>query len=505
MSKTVQLTLILGVLLLNAAIFIIGLNKLSLFVDEGWTTAVIFSDDLGTVTDWLEDDVHPPLYFYMMYFWEKVAGDTIFALRYVAILQTLLTIAIIYKLTTTLFNPVAGIVASLFFALHDLIAVLGQEIRHYPQSYLLVTLTLWLYWRFYQKTTFKRGLWFVLSGAAVLWTHYWGGFVLLAIGCHALFTRKKLIPTTIASIIMGFLFLPWLPAIYTQVTEVRPDGLLHNLTNTWQDYKVLAYQIIGIPEIFWGVLIVAGIFGAFRFRLLRPTTASALPTLAFIVPIASSIVLNRYYPTLWYRSLVIVIPAMAILIGYAVSQFRLREQLFVIGFIILHSVSTTSATPPFRYPWVSVADYLVEHTNEDDIVLIDAWFETYAFLYYFEHGNPESDYLKVGIERVAQPDEEYLARFLETNLEGYEGAWLILRHDDPFFRDLLMSQGWEFIETIYWDPQPPWQIQLWHYERPLVDTTNAYQSSKGSAGSVLSFSPSGNSGNPILGGCCEGN
>lgn len=504
MSKTSQLALILSVLLLNAVLFIIGLDDLTLFVDEGWSTAVISSENLGTVTHWLETDVHPPLYFYMMYGWRHIAGDTIFALRYVSVLQTLLTIAILYRLTTSLFNPTAGLVAALFFALHDLIAVLGQEIRHYPQSYLFVTLSIWLYWRFYRQTTFLRGILFVLSGSAVLWTHYWGGFVLLAIGFHALFTRKKLLPTALAGLAIGILFLPWLPAIHTQVTEVRPDGLLHNLTNTWQDYKILAYQIVGIPEIFWGILIVAGMLGAFRIRSLRPTAASSLPALALIVPLISSIALNRYYPTLWYRSLVITIPAMAILVGHTVSQFRFNESFVIIGFIILHSFATTSATSPFRYPWPSVADYLTKHADEDEVILIDAWYETYAFLYYFDQNDGKAGQLKVGIERVAHSDPDYLASYVETNLTDYNGAWLILRHDDPFFRSLLTSQGWEYVETVYWEPQPPWQIQLWYYERPLTPT-QIDESPKGSDGSVRSFSPNGNSGSPISGGCCCGN
>lgn len=160
-------------LLLGAALLIVGLTETSLWSDEGWTIAASAeANPLHIITEWAAVDVHPPLFFINLSIWRLFVGDTVLELRYFSVLVSLVGVALAYRMGSEMFGRRAGLLAALFYALHDLIAVLTQEVRHYPQQILLALLVPGLYWRFWQRPDRWRGAAFALGGAALLYTHY---------------------------------------------------------------------------------------------------------------------------------------------------------------------------------------------------------------------------------------------------------------------------------------------------------------------------------------------
>lgn len=302
-SQKNALALMVAVLLLGAGVWIHGLTDTSLWADEGWTIAASSEDSpVEVISAWVADDVHPPLFFIGLWGWRQFMGDTIFEMRYYSVLLTLIGTAIMFRLGRAMFSPTAGILAALFYSLHDLVIVLTQEVRHYPQQLMLTALAMWLYWRFWQRPTRGKSIAFALAGAALIYSHYWGGFVLLTLGLHALFTRRQNFrPYLLAHLAIGVLYAAWLPVIYHQITLERPNGLPHALDNSWMVYKTLAYQLVGIPEAFWLVLAAVGILGTFTAtdpKRWRPTVASILPAAVVILTVGLSLLLNTDYPSL---------------------------------------------------------------------------------------------------------------------------------------------------------------------------------------------------------------
>ena len=139
------------ILVLGAFLFIRNLDSLSLWVDEGWSVYVADSPQLTDAVELVAEDVHPPLYFVGLYLWRQFTGESVFAYRYLTVLMVLLTGAVIYRVGQALFNRTAGVIALSLYLLHDLILVLGQEIRQYSLAQLLVVVTVWTYWRFIEK------------------------------------------------------------------------------------------------------------------------------------------------------------------------------------------------------------------------------------------------------------------------------------------------------------------------------------------------------------------
>lgn len=462
--------LVLAVLLLTAALQIIDLDNVSLWADEGWTIAATSEESpVDIITEWVAIDVHPPLFFLELYVWRQFTGDTIFEMRYFSVLITLMATTVTYKMGKSLFDsPLAGILAAFFFGVHDLVQVLTQEVRHYPQQQLMTALTLWMFWRFYQRPTRNRGIAFAIAGALLLWSHYWGGLVLVSIALFRLISRRQqLKPFLLSFIGIGLLFAPWLPALYGQITYERPDGLPHALDNSWIVYKTLAFQIIGIPEIFWLGLALFGFVGTafvgkrINWRAIRP--ASGLLFLVIVLTVALSIASNEFYPTLSFRSLAVVVPALAGLVAYGLMLFRPRERFVLIIFIIAQSLFTTSAKPVERAPWPDVSRFLAQHSTSEDLVLFELDSDEYNVEYYL---NQQTD--QVAYEH-SESDRERLGTDyrLEEELRDEDGVWMAKL--DWYYYDIrsdLSRLGFTQVSpVISWEPYIGRPIEVIRFER----------------------------------------
>ncbi|MEO0868082.1 MAG: glycosyltransferase family 39 protein [Cyanobacteria bacterium J06642_11] len=93
-----------------------------------------------TLTGLITDDVHPPLYFFLSYYWAKLTGCSVANLRFVAAAISLLVLPLAYGLAYELFRcvPTARL-ATLFMAASPILLAYAQEARPYS---LLVVLSL---------------------------------------------------------------------------------------------------------------------------------------------------------------------------------------------------------------------------------------------------------------------------------------------------------------------------------------------------------------------------
>ena len=419
---------ITGVLVFAAVVFIYGLDATSLWADEGWTIAATDeANPIDVVDKWVIDDVHPPLFFMGLNVWRMFTGDTIFEMRYYSALLSLISVAGIYRLGRAVFSVKTGLIVAFLFTVHDLVLVLTQEVRHYPQQQLLTIVTMWLYWRFWQSPTRNRAMVFAIAGTALLYSHYWGGFVLLALAVHALFTRLKTLRSYImANVAIGVMFLPWLPAVHHQITRERPRGLPHALDNSWVVYETLANQLAGIPETFWLVMAGIGVFGTLHIFTKRdwlPSVQTMMPTLVVVLTVGMSLLINTQYPTLSFRSLAVVIPALMLLVAHTLSQFRTREFAIVMSFIVLHSLFTTGARPVERPPWPDLATYVSQHSTSTDVVFLEMDTDDLPFIYYLEQDDIAGKVISTETIRLNTPDDYPSMR--DEALQQHNGVWLV--------------------------------------------------------------------------------
>jgi uncharacterized membrane protein len=197
-------------------------------------------------------DVHPPLYFLMMYGWINLTGTSELALRFPSVMFSIISMCVFYLLLRRLnLYPLIG---TALFALSLSGLVYAHEARMYS---LLVLLTI-SSWYFLAKMLQQESgyVGYAIATTLVLYTHVAGTVVftlnvLLIILSYPkqTFFKPKLIASTIVPLL---LFTPWIPVMFIQVRDFLP--LLLNR---------LEYNSLGIitPFIFWILFIVATLIG----------------------------------------------------------------------------------------------------------------------------------------------------------------------------------------------------------------------------------------------------
>ncbi|MEQ8677178.1 MAG: glycosyltransferase family 39 protein [Aggregatilineales bacterium] len=485
MKQSIILFIVL-VLLLGSASLIHNLDTYEdLWVDEGWSVEVTQFSNLADATDFIASDVHPPFYFYILYIWEQFVGQSVFALRYLSLLIVLITTCIVYLLGRTCVNRTVGLFGASLYLSHDLVHVLGREIRQYPLLQLFTVLTIYAYWQFWKTPTRRAGIFFVMSGAALLWTHYWGGFVLLALFIHMLITRRQyIIRMFMAFGAIGVAFMPWLPLLYTQITDNVSEGIGHALPASRTGYEVLAFQIVGRPEIFWILLIGAGIFAIYT-KFGKSSAKTLLFVLVIFLPLVLSIVLNTVYASLSFRVLSLIIPVAMIVIASSVMLAPKIPRLILGMLILVISLSLTSAQPPVRLPWQSVAQYVTLRSDANDAVLIETWFDSYAYMYYLREGGRVSFLSTELMARDADSDDLFSERLQESLVE-FDGLWVTRFSPQADISPLLNDLGYTRTGTVIQETRLV-PIELWRFDRVNRFLDASGEPSEEDGSSVASF------------------
>ena len=131
-------------------------------------------------------DVHPPAYFVLLHLWQNLTGSSVFALRYLSVIFSLLTVALLWRFsqalarrpTTTLLIP--GLTA-LLAALSPLYIAYAQEVRSYALITFLALASTFALWHLLigpaNQTQWIIG--YICLTAACLYTHYFTIFLLL--------------------------------------------------------------------------------------------------------------------------------------------------------------------------------------------------------------------------------------------------------------------------------------------------------------------------------------
>lgn len=323
----------LGVLILAAALRIIGAGHFPVWTDEGWS--IWASGDPSQVIGIVAADRHPPLYFAALSGWRVAAGDSHLALRFLSIAAGVMMVAVVYRLGADWFGRRAGLLAALLFAALPTAVYYGQEVRHYGWLALFTVLS-WLVLLRYLKRP-KRGLWlaYVLSATAMMYTLYFGAFTLAAQGVvglitvlailrkggsetrpyrHAFHLAVWLIAAWAAA---GVLYLPWVYVILTQQADILSSGI-SGFPGTISANDVLAVlQIVFSTQ----AAIPLAAFGLGLWAIARkPSIGRVGVALGGGGLLLGMFLLSLKFDFLAARTLVFVTPLLMVVCGYGLSR-----------------------------------------------------------------------------------------------------------------------------------------------------------------------------------------
>ena len=360
----------------------------SLWIDEAYTEYTTRLPPLAAVHRSWHYELQPPLYFAALDVWRRIDHGVMFGRA----LSTLAAVAFVLMMAATgqrvglrrwwwLGIATAAMPAAVWAA---------SELRGYALVMLLATLTFYFYAGivFGKRVAWADGLGYVLSAVALLYTFYYGGFVLAAQWLGTLVVRRRVGALTGLLALVGCTLMPIVREIAMNVAthplDMVPVSLFkdpgHALFTT-------AMTVIGVfegrPEITsWPhiVLIVAAI--AVGVPVLR-TAASSVPwdeeeillAIAGLVPLAILGLLRVFDLTPVHpQHMVVGLPGLLLIYGVWVQRMARGWPRAVTGTVLAGGLIICLASYERhnvqREDWRGAAQYVAAHAQRTDMVLM---------------------------------------------------------------------------------------------------------------------------------------
>ena len=169
---------------------------------------------LGTMWTFVAQDlIHPPLFYALLKFWIGIGGDGLLWLRLFPVLFAVLALVpFIYLCRELKLSNATLAIALALLAVNGALIKYSQTLRMYTLLMFLSLLSIWLFARYFNRG--KSWIWLVIVNILLVYTHYFGWFVvgseLLSI---LLFQRIKIVRAAVMVAIAAAAFVPWLIAI----------------------------------------------------------------------------------------------------------------------------------------------------------------------------------------------------------------------------------------------------------------------------------------------------
>lgn len=226
------------VLLLALGLRIFHLMHESVSGDEAFSVTLT-RDPLGVMMHRLVLDlVHPPLHYLALRGWLGLFGFGLLPARVLSVVLGTLAVVVLYRLAEYLFDRRTALLASLLMAVSQLAIMFSQEARPYAQMHLLALLSAYLFLRACGEQRSAYWWAFVAAAVAMLYTDYFGVYLLAALLVVAVVCREHYrlrIGWALGGAAAGFvLYLPWLSSGVLQRT-LQPG----NVARQTADYSAV--------------------------------------------------------------------------------------------------------------------------------------------------------------------------------------------------------------------------------------------------------------------------
>jgi mannosyltransferase len=443
MSQRVRGTLLIFILLCAFALRLYRLDFQDIWWDEGRNIDVS-SRSLAVIAAAKEMDIHPPLYFYTLHLWMLGAGRSEFAVRFLSVFFSLLTIPLFYRFGVAMGtnpnqtpNHLFGLLAATVAAFAPFYVSEAQETRMYTMAIFLTTASAYFLYRAWQEGGGLLWAGYVLTSALSIYTHYSAGFILIAenafLALILLVTAYRrgewsriLRGWVLSQLGIALLYLPQMRialrqyVAYENPTMGVPD-LPSFLLQVWRGFSLgPADELIQARPFLAGIafILVLGLIiglAPIATRRLRLERLDPTPSIWLCLWLALPILLYFYVlrdrPFFHPRYIMLATPPYYLLLAYALRQIWKRVPavgLLSVVFLLTAFVPAIQADlfdpAGFGDDTRGLARFIESQAGENDVVLVDV---PYPFDYYYHESAQQcrrapAHYLFVDIHTVGQ-------------------------------------------------------------------------------------------------------
>lgn len=448
--------LIAGVLLLALLIRLIHGLSYGFSNDELSALARLQYNSLSEIiTKGVAVDFHPALVQIFLYFWTKMFGTSLFAVRLPFIIAGTVSVWVIYKAGITWFNRTSGKISAVFIAFLGYTIVYSEIARPYAFGMLFSALTLYYWGLIFIR---KKHSWqnFILLGVWVLlsmYAHYYSFFVSGLMFASGIFfinksTFKKYFTSAIIFII---LYLPFLPVFLDQVSRGGVGGSDGWLGKPTSDWLWLYIQYVFNSSY---LLIIISVFGIIISTLttfkIHYYKALLLPFWFLVSFLFGFIYSQNINPVLQYSVLIFCFPGLILFLAYGLTSLNKVLSPFLtvilIGLLVFATTDNSGffkkqLFSQFEGPANDFKEWSLETQAKNTFSVLDV-FDPYYINYYLTDNDPKPDVYLLEkpeswnrfINALNDPDVEYLIYGWSSKMPNPE-IYTALEHSFPYIID----------------------------------------------------------------------
>ncbi|MGH2518944.1 MAG: glycosyltransferase family 39 protein [Chloroflexota bacterium] len=401
----------------------------SFWQDEGFSVSLSGSSVSYILQQSFTVEPNPPLYFLLLHFWRLPAGGTEYAIRFLSLLPSVLTVPAMFLLGRRLWSARLGLLAAALAAVSPFLVWLAQEARMYTWEALWLTLGAWCLLRGLRAGRPTYWVLFASFNLLAVYSHLYAVFVvaaealLLAVTCRRAWRRGALaIGVPLA------LFVPWFVSVSAYSGE---SSTWRGFIGVWDMIRVLLLNAASQGHLpgsvgsgFSLLLGLAIILGVGVLVKARPWSGWLLASW-LLLPVAAVYALSFKEPLFSPRYFIVIMPALLLLAAAAVAALPGRVALLGLALLSAGSiwaVERGNTVPAYaKEDYRLAGTYISARTDPGDVVLLVANYIVYPFQYYF-HG--PGTLLPLNVE-----PESDVAPLLAPLAAEYDHIWLVEAHD----------------------------------------------------------------------------
>lgn len=409
------LILLCMILLFGTFLRVHSLGEKSYWLDE---SVSVFQAErpVADIMKMMHDDMAQPLHTLLLKGWILLFGSSEAATRSLSAVLGVLLILVVYLLGRELFDEQVGLFAALFVAVSPALVWFSQETRPYMLFTFFTACSYCFLIRYLRRTKMIDAVLYVISSVAFLYANAYGVFVLFTqnvlfvisllpprplllspplLSCRPLFSlhrwiakkKTKLVHWLLLQIAIVLTFAPGLCLIYyqyfnniAQLTWIPPLDALALVS--------IFCDLFGSPILLLLALAIFVAASLSRKPEQYPRESIHLLVLWMAVPLTILTVYSlAMKPLLVYRYVLFIVPAIALLLSYAVCRLSIQWYVrFILAAVIVFTalpVVLHSYHDGDKADWRGAAQYLQQHVVVGDRILVHPGYLQVPFIYYY--------------------------------------------------------------------------------------------------------------------------
>jgi 4-amino-4-deoxy-L-arabinose transferase-like glycosyltransferase len=434
---------LLFVILFALGIRLIGIQSRPIWYDEAFSILIaghgpadIIRGTLTADADSSAAEEHPPAYYFTLWGWTQLFGNSLVSVRLLSIILSLGTIVFLYLIARHLFDEQTALAAAFLAAILPFQIHYGVEIRMY---------VLLAFWLTLATLFFLKHQWILFSIAAALaqYTHNLAAFYLIPLALTPILQRdwKTLRALVLAGFTAIVLYSPWLIQLPAQVSKVTSSFWIEKPGVE----KLFTLFLMYLPHLpLSNFLLMAGLLtatlvialAAFQTYRARNANGLWLAYLSFAPPLLLWLV-SQVYPLYVERAL---LPSHAIFCIWLACAFMQTELPRPIQGLALALILASAGMGIFQhvtyrgFPYVSPdLNQSIEGRLEEGDVVIHSSKLSYLPSFYFDKTLPQgfiADPVNSSVDTLSPATQKILnLQSFETIENGTANAsrvWLII-------------------------------------------------------------------------------